>query len=166
MNVRQSAYVFGLIRSIRLEKVIEIGRQWGGSTLLIASTMEGRGQFRSIDDPQRLRYDIDVLGRNLDRPVENQVAGLCGQLGLNVTPISVDSRTCEIDTGEVDVVFIDGDHAYENARSDFERFGRRVRIGGALLLDDAIEDELFEPSQTADVKRLAREIERPASSKW
>lgn len=158
MNVRQSAYLFGLIRQMNAKKVIEIGRQWGGSTLLIAAAMDGQGEFWSIDDPVRLNYDIEVLGRTLDRPVENQVEDVCSRLGLKAQVIVGDSRTVEVDTGEVDLVFIDGNHAYEAAKSDFERFGLRARIGGALLLDDAVYDPFIEPPHTADVKRLVKDI--------
>ena len=54
-----------------------------------------------------------------------------------------DSRTIEVDTGEVDLVFIDGDHSYEGVKNDFERFGKRVRIGGAMLFDDAFDEGIF-----------------------
>lgn len=159
MNVRQSAYLFGLIRRMRARKVIEIGRQWGGSTLLIAAAMNGQGEFWSIDDPERLRYDIEVLGRTLERPVEDQVSDVCERLGLKVQVIASDSRTCEVETGEVDLVFIDGNHDYVSAKSDFERFGRRVRVGGAVLFDDAVPDPFIEPPHTADVKRVVQEVE-------
>jgi predicted O-methyltransferase YrrM len=158
MNIRQAAYLFGLIRRMGAGKVIQIGGDWGGSTLLIAAAMQGGGRFWSIDDPARLRYDIEVLGRELKRPVADQVADMCARLGLQAELFEGDSSTIELETGEVDLVFIDGDHAYENARSDFERWGMRVRVGGALLLDDAVVDPFLEPQHTADVKRLAAEI--------
>ena len=160
MNVRQSAYLFGLIRRMGAKKIIEIGRQRGGSTLLIAVAMRGKGEFWSIDDPSRLDYDIKGSGQKLDRPVEDQVADICGQLGLKVCVIAGDSRVVEINTGEVDLVFIDGDHSYEWAMSDFQRFGMRVRVGGALLLDDAVYDDFSEPKHTADVKRVVKYIEQ------
>jgi predicted O-methyltransferase YrrM len=159
MSIRQSAYLFGLIRRMRAQKVIEIGRQWGGSTLLIAAAMNGQGKFWSIDDPGRLQYDIEVLGRTLERPVEDQVAEVCAGLGLKAEIIVGDSRTYEVETGEVDLVFIDGDHEYSAAKSDFERFGQRVRVGGAVLFDDGVYDPFVEPPHTADVKRVVQEVE-------
>jgi predicted O-methyltransferase YrrM len=159
MNVRQSAYLFGLIRRKRARRVIEVGRQWGGATLLIAAAMRGQGEFWSIDDPARLDYDVNVLGRSLHRPVEHQVADLCRRLGLRVHILVGDSRALQIETGPVDLVFIDGDHSYAAALSDFERFGTRVRVGGAVLFDDAVYDDFSEPSHTADVKKVVREVE-------
>jgi predicted O-methyltransferase YrrM len=64
----------------------------------------------------------------------------------------------ELDTGEVDLVFIDGDHSYAGARSDFERFGRRVRVGGAVLFDDAFDDGVFHVIHTDGVGPVVREI--------
>lgn len=160
MNLRQSAYLFGLIRRMQCGKVIEIGRQWGGSTLLIAAAMQGRGRFWSIDDPHRLQYDLEVRGRRLARPVEHQVADVCGRLGLQAEILVDDPRKIEVETGEVDLVFIDGDHSFDGAMSDFERFGLRTRVGGAVLFDDAVHDDFSEPSHTADVKRVVREVAR------
>jgi predicted O-methyltransferase YrrM len=158
MNVRQCAYLFGLIRQMDARRVIEVGRQWGGSTVLIAAALRGRGEFWSIDDPSRLDFDIHVRGRSLPRPIEDQVADLCRRLGLRAHLLVGDSRSIEIDTGPVDLVFIDGDHSYAAARSDFERFGTRVRVGGAVLFDDAVYDDFSEPPHTADVKRVVREV--------
>lgn len=151
MNVRQVAYLFGLIRETRPSKVIEIGRHRGGGTLVIAAAMAGYGRFWSIDDPR-------AAPSRPGPPVAVQVESVCERLGLNVTLVDGDARTIDVDTGEVDLVFIDGDHTYEGARSDFERFGMRVRVGGAVLFDDAFEDGFYTPRHTQGVKRVVREI--------
>ena len=151
MNVRQVAYLFGLIRETRPERVIEIGRHKGGTTLAIAAAMAGRGRFWSIDDPGR-------TDEGPGRPVQDQLADMCRRLGLSVTMVDGDPRNVELDSGEVDLVFIDGDHAYESCRSDFERFGTRVRVGGSVLFDDAFDDGFYRPPHTLDVERVAREV--------
>jgi predicted O-methyltransferase YrrM len=56
-----------------------------------------------------------------------------------------------------DVVLIDGDHTYEGVRRDLERFGRRVREGGAVLVDDVFPDALV-PSHPESAGRLVREV--------
>jgi predicted O-methyltransferase YrrM len=162
MNVRQTAYLFGLIRRSNAAKVIEIGRHWGGSTLVIAAAMRGRGEFWSIGDPAQLEHDLKRKGRTLGRPVEDQIGDLCRRLGLNVHVFAGKSQDIDIETGEVDVVFIDGDHSYEAETSDFQRFGTRVKVGGAVLLDDAVHDPFYEPRHTADVKRVVQDILRRA----
>ena len=156
MTVRQAAYLFGLVRMMDAQHVIEIGRYKGGSTLVIAAAMRGRGCFWSID----LAGDTTQLERGrTTRPADRQLADLCGRLGLTVDLIVGDSRVLDLETPEVDLVLIDGDHSYDGARSDFERFGRRVRIGGAVLFDDAFDHPVFRTTHSSGVPRLVREIQ-------
>jgi predicted O-methyltransferase YrrM len=158
MNVRQSAYLFDLIRRMQVGRVIEVGRHWGGTTVLIAAAMEGRGDFWSIADPRELDWDVQHRGRSLPRPIEDQLGELLPRLGLSAHIVAGDPKSVRVDTGEVDLVHIDGQNTYEAAMSDFERFGRRVRVGGAVLFDDAIPDDFCDSAHTADVKRVCTEV--------
>ena len=154
LTIRQAAYLFGLIRQMKAKKVIEIGRYKGGSTFLIAAAMAGEGEFWSIDnDEKERRLYPPASGKTFDE----QWVDLSRRFGLKARLIVGDSRTVELDTGEVDLVLIDGDHTYEGVRSDFERFGKRVRVGGAVLLDDAFDDGFFK-TELESVNRLANEI--------
>lgn len=154
MPIRQAAYLFGLIRQTKARKVIEIGRYKGGSTLVIAAAMGGEGEFWSIDigDKEARLHDSKLC-----RPFDQQIADACTRLGLQVNLLVGDSRKIEVDTGEIDLVFIDGDHSYEGVKNDFERFGKRVRIGGAVLFDDALDEGLFK-THSDTVGRLVQEI--------
>jgi predicted O-methyltransferase YrrM len=154
MPIRQAAYLFGLIREIKPQKVIEIGRYKGGSTLLIAAAMDGEGEFWSVDIGAK---EARLQGIKTARSFDEQLADASRRLGLKVNIIVGDSRTLEVDTGEVDLVFIDGDHSYEGVRNDFERFGRRVRVGGAVLFDDAFDEGIFK-THSDTVGRLVQEI--------
>ncbi len=153
MTVRQTAYLFGLVRRTKSRKVIEIGRYKGGSTLTIAAAMNGEGEFWSID----LGEKEARLHQRGTRTFDDEISDLCARFGLPVTLLVGDSRTIEVDTGEVDLVFIDGDHTYEGVRNDFERFGRRVKVGGAVLFDDACDEGIFH-THSDSVGRLIREI--------
>jgi predicted O-methyltransferase YrrM len=157
MTVRQAAYIFGLVRQLKARKAIEIGRYKGGSTILIASAMGGQGQLWSIDNGEKeVRLDQHGVQK---RPYDEQTQDFCRRHGLHGVQLLVgDSRTLQVDTGEVDLVFIDGDHSYEGVKNDFERFGRRARKGGAVLLDDAFADLSATHSDT--VGRLIDEIVR------
>ncbi len=154
MPVRQAAYLFGLVREMKPQKVIEIGRYKGGSTLLIAAAMNGEGEFWSIDIGEK---EARLHGDKTLHPFDEQLADACKRLALKVNVIVGDSRTIEVDTGEVDLVFIDGDHSSEGVRNDFERFGKRVRPGGAVLFDDAFDEGIFK-THSDTVGRLVREI--------
>jgi len=153
MPIRQVAYVFGLARRMDAEKAIEIGRWRGGTTIALAAGMGPAGRLWSIDLGEKAARVLGVDPDDLDR----QTAELASRFGLAVELLRGDSRTVEVETGEVDVVLIDGDHAYEVARSDFDRFGRRVRVGGAVLLDDAFGDGVF-LSVDPRVRRVVDEV--------
>ncbi len=155
MNIRQVAYLFGLVRAMAPLRVLEIGRYKGGSTLVIAAAMGGHGRFWSID--------IAGAGHHLEspgigRPIADQLRDASKRWGLSVEVLVADSRIVEVDTGALDMVFIDGDHSYEGAKSDFERFGRRVRVGGAVLFDDCYDDGFFRVPHTEGVGRAVAEI--------
>lgn len=154
MTVRQTAYLFGLVRQMKARKVIEIGRYKGGSTFAIAAAMDGEGQVWSIDIGEK---ENRLHSGRLRRSFDKQIAAACERFGLKVELIVGDSRTVEIESGEVDLVFIDGDHSYEGVKVDFERFGTRVRVGGAVLFDDAFDEGLFR-THSDSVGRLIGEI--------
>jgi predicted O-methyltransferase YrrM len=153
MTVRQGAYLFGLIRQMRARKVVEIGRFKGGTTLIMAAAMGNHGHLWSIDIGYKESYMNP--GRSWDAMLSDALVAF----GLSNVEILVgDSRTIEVDFGgEVDLATIDGDHSYEGVRSDFERFGRCVRVGGSILFDDFVGDGVF-PSHEDTVGRLVREV--------
>jgi predicted O-methyltransferase YrrM len=161
MTVRQTAYLFGVVRRLNARKVIEIGRYKGGSTLVIAAAMNGEGQFWSVDLGEK---EARLHGANAHRSFDDQIRDICRRFGLKVDLRVGDSRTIEVETGEVDLVFIDGDHSYEGVKNDFERFGRRARVGGAVLFDDACSEQHFQ-THSDSVGRLVEEIVRTGDFK-
>lgn len=153
MTIRQVAYLFGLSRRTGARRAIEIGRWRGGSTIAIASGMGHEGKLWSIDVGEKERRVLGDKSRSLDE----QTRSFVERFGLDVELLVGDSRTIEVETGEVDLVFIDGDHTYAGVRNDFERFGRRVRPGGDVLFDDAFPEHHF-PTHSDTVGRLVEEI--------
>jgi len=134
MTPRQLAYLFGLARRSGARTAIEIGRYKGGGTVAVAAGMGKDGTLWSIDDGS-----LEVAWEREEQaaPYDDQVRDLCDRFALDVRLLVGDSRTLELDVGNVDLVLIDGDHSYEGVKSDFERWGKRVRVGGHVLLDDA-----------------------------
>lgn len=57
--------------------------------------------------------------------------------------------------GEVDFLFIDGDHTYEGVRSDFEMYGSLVRPGGLIAFHDIVDGPL---NAVGGVPRFWREL--------
>lgn len=154
MTIRQTAYLFSAIRSNEFKKVIEIGRYKGGSTVTIACALANNGSFWSLDIGEK----ESRLGQKNKRPYDDQIKDKLAEMNLSANLIVGDSRTLELDTeGEVDLVFIDGDHSYEGVKNDFERFGRRVRVGGSVIFDDACDAPLYR-SHAESVGKLIEEI--------
>ena len=134
MTPRQLAYIFGLARRADVRTAIEIGRYKGGATVVLAAAIAPDGTLWSVDDGS---LEVMVSGRGASRPHDEQIRDVCTRMGLDARLIVGDSRTLELDTGPADLVLIDGDHRYEGVASDIERWGKRVRLGGDVLLDDA-----------------------------
>jgi len=153
MTIRQVAYVFGLARRRGARTAIEIGRWRGGSTVALAAGMGPGGKVWSIDIGEKAARLLGVDAEELDAETRD----FARRFGLDIELIRGDSQTIELDADDVDIVLIDGDHTYDGVRTDFERFGRRVAPGGAILLDDAF-SEVFIPSHPESVGRLVHEV--------
>ena len=153
MTIRQVAYIFGTARRSGAKKAIEVGRWRGGTTVTISAAMGPGSKLWSIDIGEK---EAHLFG---ERPASFDVETreFCERFGLDVELLLGDSYTIEVDTGEVDLVLIDGDHSYEGAKNDFERFGRRVRVGGHVLFDDVFPEALF-TTHADTVGRLVEEI--------
>jgi predicted O-methyltransferase YrrM len=151
MPIRQAAYVFGLARRSGARTAIEVGRWRGGSTILLAAALGPGGKVWSIDVGEKeTRVFGDAGG------LDAQTKEFCERYGLDVELLVGDSRTIEVDTGDVDLVLIDGEHSYDAATNDFERFGRRVRVGGVVLFDDVGDDPIV-PALRGEVDRAVEE---------
>lgn len=123
LDLDESACLFKTVKG--LNNGIEIGRASGGSTILIASAIYGQLVSIDIKPIDDYRLEIILEQKSLD----------------NVVLVVGDSKT--YDTNKiipildvVDFVFIDGDHNYEGAKSDHEKFGALVKKGGYVIHHD------------------------------
>jgi predicted O-methyltransferase YrrM len=129
--------------------IVEIGRERGGSTLVLAAAMGQEATLYSFD-PQRKHPGV---GKEFD----DDLFDVLSRYGLSerVRLIQEDSHFAEVPPGEYALVLVDGDPSLEGTRSDFERFCRRLRPAGHALFHDAA------PAgpRHADLKPLIAEIE-------
>ena len=131
----EAAFLFGLARGIERARIVEIGRFKGGSTFIMAAAMQPGSTIASYDLHVPLRDDLQ--GPDLDRDLLAALERY--DIAAGVDLVVADSRTVELPAPGVDLLFIDGDHTYEGASSDIERWSPLLRVGGDLVLHDAVD---------------------------
>lgn len=122
----------------RPQVVLEIGTQYGGTLFL----------FSRVAAPDALLVSVDIskmvgrLGRLSPHALVRQSFARNGQRLKLVD--DVDSHAEEtvtvvreaLEQRPVDFLFIDGDHAYESVKRDFELYSPLVRPGGLVAFHD------------------------------
>ena len=131
----EAALLFRLARDAQSGPFVEIGRFRGGSTMVFATAMPEGVELWSYDLHVALRPDMP--GDQLDRELSDALAryGLQHKVHLVVA----DSTKVDFPADSFELLFIDGDHSYEGARRDFERWSPLVRAGGTVLFHDAVD---------------------------
>ncbi|HEY2326991.1 MAG TPA: class I SAM-dependent methyltransferase [Gaiellaceae bacterium] len=135
LQIDEAALLYRLARDVHAGPIAEIGRFKGGSTVVFASALPDGCELWSYDLHVALRPDM--AGEALD----SELDGALTRLGVRnkVHLVVGDSRTIDPPPGELELVFIDGDHSYEGARADFARWGGFVKPGGHVLFHDAVD---------------------------
>lgn len=155
LQLDEGALLYRLARDLGGGTVVEIGRFKGGSTLLLAAALGGGGRLYSYDLHVPLRADLQ--GPDLDRAL----LGALRRYGLDsrVELVVGDSRTAPPPPEPPALVFVDGDHTYQGARRDYERWRELLRPGGHLLFHDAVDTGGYGNTYPG-VARLVAEVER------
>jgi len=130
MRLDEASHLWSLARSAGDATLVEIGRERGGSTLLLAGAMAPGAELHSYDPQTKLG----------EAAADGQLAALLERYGLSdrVRLHVADSHTVEPPGGELGLVLVDGDPSYEGTRYDYERFCLRLRPGGDALFHDAV----------------------------
>ena len=156
LQVDEAALLYRLARDATDGPFAEIGRFKGGSTFIFASALPAGVELWSYDLHVALRADMP--GEQLDAELHEALA----RYGLEhkVHLIVADSRKVEPPSSTLEVLFIDGDHSYEGARADFDRWSAFVRSGGHVLLHDAVDSGGYGnvyPGVARAVEEISRE---------
>lgn len=124
LDLDEAALLFKAVHAIAPSRGVEIGRGWGGSTMLLAVAVGHGGRVTSVE-----------LYPNHDEDLQSVLT----QTGLNdrVNMLVGDSRKVSVSEKSIDWTFIDGGHNYELARDDHNRWGQLVRSGGYIIHHDA-----------------------------
>ena len=154
LTIKEAALLWRAARRVTDGTIVEIGRFKGGSTIVAATAMGAGAQLYSYDLHAKLTglYDYPQLDQETRDTLE--------RLGVNdrVHLIVGDSTTAEPPPGLVDLVFIDGDHSYEGARADFDRWKEALAPGGTILFHDANAGPLI--GGDPNVARVVADAER------
>lgn len=155
LQLDEAALLYRLARHASVGPVAEIGRFKGGSTVVFATALPDGIELWSYDLHVALRPDLS--GEQLDRELDDALQ----RLGVRhkVRLLVGDSRTVEPPAEPLELLFVDGDHSYDGARADFERWGELVRPGGHLLFHDAVDTGGY-GNVYPGVARAAAEVER------
>ena len=131
----EAALLYRLADGRGLATIAELGRFKGGSTFILASGMHEGSTLWSVD--LHVPLTPDLPGEDLDLDLVRALE----RFGLerSVRLVVGNSRTVELPPGPLDLLFVDGDHSYDGARADFDRWGALVRPGGHVLFHDAVD---------------------------
>lgn len=135
LQIDEAALLYRMGAAATSGPVVELGRFKGGSTLIFAASMRELVELWSYDAHVALRPDMP--GDQLDAELVDALTRY--GLAHKVHMIVADSRTADPPKRPIELLFIDGDHSYEGAKADLDRWGELVRIGGHVLFHDAVD---------------------------
>jgi len=124
MPMEERITLFALVRAARPARALEIGVQYGGSSLIITSAMEDNGLGRLVGiDPQPLIESMSVLhGRY--------------SLVRGTSPEAI-PQAVEILGGPLDFVLMDGLNTHRASGKDLDGLLPHMAEGGYILLHNA-----------------------------
>jgi len=128
-----------LLHKRRLENVLEIGTANGGSLFLFSHIASQNAMLLSIDLPGGPfgggypKWKVPLY-KSFAR--EKQKIHLI--LGDSHDPTTLGKVKQILTHRKVDFLFIDGDHAYEGVKKDFQMYGPLVRKGGLIAFHDIV----------------------------
>lgn len=141
LTINMASYIYDYVKSKKYKLAIDVGTYKGGSAILLAVAMGENSTVYTID-----LGDKEERAKIIARPNYEQLKDFKIKHNLNIVQIIGDSRKIELDLREnesVDVVMIDGGHTFDIVMSDFNKFGRKVKVGGSIFFDDCSDDGCF-----------------------
>ncbi len=141
--------LFSLTATIRAKNVCEIGRYRGFSGLALASGLKLLDEGWCDPDTMRSRVGMDWVAHeaacerkvwSIDPAAYAQADQLWRQAEVDKWIVKIDKKSDDVDPQtdlpELDLVFVDGSHGYEDVYKDFIRYGDRLRPGGYIVAHD------------------------------
>jgi len=121
-----------LVEDEEPDKIMEIGTLWGGTFYLWERYIDSADDVISLDLPG------GPVKRRRDQLLRDMTDEKNIQLFRGNSHSEDMSRKVKKNVGEVDFLFIDGDHSYEGVKQDFEMYKELVRNGGIIAFHDIV----------------------------
>ena len=121
--------------------IVEIGTHLGETALILAKHSPNHIHIYTIDTGARWLWERPDIYRQLDSYVnflQTQFEGYNIFFMLGSSHYKEDEHIVPWGMGEIDLLFIDGDHSYDAVMSDLIRWAPMVRPNGYMLLHDYI----------------------------
>lgn len=156
--------VFGdYVLSCTSGAIAEIGCGESSIYLSYLARKYGRKIYHCDMAPDKILNPLTVKGYMLDEDVSPPTEKHVYLNNAGFFMGSSDDFFKEVDPMHLALVFIDGDHHYEQAKKDFDNFLPRMVDHGYIILHDTYppnEEYLSPDSACGDVYRLRQEIEK------
>jgi len=141
LNIGEAALLYKYSKLKKDSHLLEIGRKFGGSTIIMASALDG-GHVTSID--------IVTHQKAIDN-----IAPLREKIKL----ITSDSKLVEWDH-QVGLLFIDGDHHPKAVKRDIQKFSQFVENNGYMIFHDATKKSIHNlVKQSIKTKKWKKEAQ-------
>jgi cephalosporin hydroxylase len=131
-----------LMWSARPNVVIELGAQFGGSTLWFRDRLRTLARYHRIHEPRVIAVDIDIEGARervarIDEQYEEDIVLIAGDvrdpdLPAQVASLIPDQARC--------LVIEDSAHQYDTTLAALRGFARFVPVGGFFVVEDGCVD--------------------------
>lgn len=120
-------FLYNLARDLQPKTIVEIGVQTGVATAHMAAGAPAADIYGI--DPDQVWYKKEI--------VENYP---------KVTFYQGYSESFDPQyLGDIDLLFIDGYHTYDQVKMEYEKYGKYVRPGGVIVFDDVCLPDSLEP---------------------
>ena len=131
INPQQGMWIFQLCRDVKPEATLEIGMGYGFSTVyfLAARALNGSGHHTSIDPFQKEWWH----GIALEKVKEVRMADSFQFINDYSTRAAADLTRAN---RRFQVIFIDGNHRFDDVLVDFTLFAPLCQPGGYMIFDD------------------------------
>ena len=125
----EARYIAAVATSAR-NGIVEIGRYYGGSTLVLAAAAQN---IRDTAHQNVIVHSFDIEPQD-----DDTLAGFIDELGYNNVNLYLHDSTDPEPSRfiDYDILFIDGDHTYEGVYKDLEAWYDNLQVGGHVLLHD------------------------------